>query len=403
VGEKTSGANSLTGVNPRLAYGWSRISRPLRWILVTLVLALVAGRLALPSIVKNYVNRQLNKSEEYGGSVGYIEIHLWRGAYSIHDLRILRRTGKTSSPFFTEPKLDLSIEWKEIFHGALVGEVALDRPQLNFEVGPTRSETQNGSEVRWDEILEKLFPFKLNRLQIDGGQVHFRNPHAAPPVDIFVEHLTATATNLTNSRDLTQALPAGVNARGVALGAGQFYFHLQLNPLAPAPTFELTTQLTNVNLVALNDFLKAYGKFDVERGKFSMFTSFAAKEGNFDGYLKVFFENLDVFEWEKERQKGALQVFWQAIVGTLTTIFKNQPNDRLATTIPITGSFQKTNVHIWPAVTTLLRNAFIRALVPKIDQKVTLQDVGTAQVDESKPSAAPRSRTNVLTDPKHSN
>jgi hypothetical protein len=343
--------------------------------LICLVALLVAFRLVLPYAVKAYVNKQLNKGGEYSGSVREVGIHLWRGAYRIHDLKISKRAGATTTPFFAEPMLELSIEWKEVFHGAIVGEVVMQQPQLNFEVGPTKEQTQDGTQVGWDKMLESLFPFKLNRLEIRNGQVHFRNPCANPPVDIFIEQLRAAATNLTNTRDLTQSLPAGITARGTTLGRGKFGIDLKLNPMAADPTFELTAQLTNVNLVELNSFLRAYGKFDVERGEFALFSSFAAKEGGFEGYTKVFFENLDVFKWEKDRQENALQVFWQAIVGTLATVFKNQPNDRLATTIPISGSFDKTSVHVCPAITTLLRNAFIRALIPKLDQKVTVKDV----------------------------
>lgn len=150
---------------------------------------------------------------------------------------------------------------------------------------------------------------------------------------------------------------------------------MKLNPLAVAPTFEVAAQVTNVNLIALNDFLRAYGKFDVERGTFALFASFAAADGTYDGYTKVFFKDLDVFAWEKERKKNALAVFWHAIVGGVTTVFRNQPSDTLATKIPISGSFTGPNVDIFTTVSTLLRNAFVRALVPKIDESIRVEEV----------------------------
>ena len=91
--------------------------------------------------------------------------------------------------------------------------------------------------------------------------------------------------------------------QGKTLGGGGLDFQIHINPVAAQPTFELTGQLTNVDLVALNDFLRAYGKFDVEHGQFAMFTSFAAKDGKYEGYYKVFFKDLEVFKWEKERKK----------------------------------------------------------------------------------------------------
>lgn len=81
-------------------------------------------------------------------------------------------------------------------------------------------------------------------------------------------------------------------------------------------------------------------------------------------------------QWEKDQKESALGVFWEAVVGTVTTLFKNQPKDRLATKVPIAGSYGETDFGTWTAISTLLRNAFIRALLPKLDQEMSLGDVG---------------------------
>lgn len=354
---------------------WHRVSQRTRWVILGIVALLVALRLALPFAVKAYVNHQLDRMPDYDGRIGDVDIHLFRGAYEIRNLEIVKTTAQVPVPFFAAKKIELSMEWKELLQGALVGEVALVKPEIHFVAGPTPEESQTGKDRSWGKTLESLFPFKINRVQIDEGSVHFQNFHSTPPVDIYIHDLAATATNLTNTSDLTELLPSGLRARGVAFGGGGLDLDLKMNPLAPVPTFEISGQLTNVNLVNLNDFLKAYGKFDVAHGTFALFASFAAADGKYEGYTKVFFENLDVFEWEKERKKNALQVFWQAIVGTVTAVFKNHPKDQLATKIPISGTFEGTDVGIWTATTTLLRNAFIRALVPKLDTTVRVEEV----------------------------
>jgi len=339
------------------------------------VALLVVLRLALPFAVKAYVNHQLDKMPEYDGRIGDVDIHLFRGAYEIRDLEIVKTTAHVPVPFFAAKQIDLSMEWKELLHGALVGEVVLVKPEIHFVAGPTPEESQTGKDRSWGETVASLFPFRINRVQIDEGKVHFQNFHSTPPVDIFIHDLAATATNLTDARGLTQLLPAGLSARGAAFGGGGLDLDLKMNLLAQAPTFEISGQLTNVDLVSLNDFLKAYGKFEVARGTFALFASFAAADGKYEGYTKVFFENLDVFEWEKERKKNALQVFWHAIVGTVSTVFKNHPKDQLATKIPISGTFEKADLGLWTATATLLRNAFIRALVPKLDTTIRVEEV----------------------------
>jgi len=359
-------------------------SRPTRWTVLILLGVLVALRLSLPFGLKAYVNRQLDKMPDYDGHVGDIDVHLWRGAYRIRDLQIVKTTSNVPVPLFAAEQVDLSMEWKELFHGALVGEMVLVKPEIHMVAGPTPEQSQSGEDRAWGEMLASLFPFKLNRVEIEGGDIHFENFHSTPPVNIYINHVTATATNLTNTRDLAQPLPAGLRAHGSAFGGGGLELELKMNPLAELPTFEISGQLTNVDLVSLNDFLKAYGKFDVARGRFALFASFAAAEGKYDGYAKVFFEDLDVFAWEKERKKNALEIFWHAIVGTASMVLRNQPKDQLATKIPISGEFEKTDVGVWSATAMLLRHAFIRALVPKLDNPVQVEKVKEEKILEEK-------------------
>jgi len=363
----------------------------LAYACAAIVLVLIAVRLALPFALRDYANRQLNKSHDYGGSIGHVTVHLWRGAYRIHDINIVKRDGKVSMPFFSANYLDLSLQWSELIHGKLVSIILMDSPRINFVSGPTKAQSQSGTENNWNDTLESLVPFKINSLVITNGQAHFQNPYSSPPVDIYMTEVFGVATNLTNSREIKQQLPAGIEASGKTLGEGRLYLQCSLNPLAKSPTFQLNGSLTNVDLTQLNSFLRAYGKFDVARGNFALFTSFAAADEKYDGYVKVFFNNLKVFKWEKERKKDALQIFWQAIVGTVATILKNQPHDQLATKVPITGAFQNTDVHVWPTIQTLLRNGFIRALALQPDQRVS---VDTAKKVDPSGSGLESSDTN---------
>jgi hypothetical protein len=358
-----------------------RIFRRTRTLVLVVVAVLVGIRLCLPFAVESYVNRQLNQSREYGGRIGHVDLQLWRGQYRIHAIEIVKRANGGQTPFFAATRVNFSLEWRELFHGAIVGQATMLNPRLNFE------ETQTGTNESWDKILNNLSPFKLNRIEIMGGEVHFRSPNSTPPVDIFLRDVSITATNLSNSREIKDELPAGVIARGSTVGGGGLDLRLQLNPMRESPTYQLTAQLTNVTMTALNDFFKAYGKFDVDNGMFALYASVAAKDGSYDGYLKVFFEHLRVFEWEKERKKNALEIFWQAIVGSTATVLKNQFKDQLATKVPISGSYHDNSIGVWRAIGTLLRNAFVRSLLPKLDEPVTIQQV------EKKAEKAERFRT----------
>ncbi|HXC35227.1 MAG TPA: DUF748 domain-containing protein [Candidatus Acidoferrales bacterium] len=338
---------------------------------------LVGVRICLPHFVRHYVNAQLQKSSTYAGNVGRIDISLYRGAYEIRDIHIFKRNGKIRDPFFSAAYMDLSVEWPALFHHRIVARIYMQQPHLNFVKGPTAEQTQTGESTSWIQMLQSLTPFRINELDIYDGEIHYKDDYSDPKVDLYISRLGASATNLSNAQQQAFQLPAGIRAHGKTIGGGTLDFHLQFNPMAPAPLYQLQTSLTNVNLPALNSLLRAYGKFDVARGDFAMFTSTAATNNAYQGYIKVLFNNLDVFEWKKEERenKSALKIFWDAIVGAVSTILRNMPKDQLAVKVPISGVYTNSSVDLTSTIGSLLRNAFVRALIPKYDEKITTKEV----------------------------
>src|SRR5882672_4426372 len=113
-----------------------------RWRKVIFVLLGVAilvgvGRAMLPWAVRDYVNRTLDRSPLYSGRIGDVQIHLWRGAYSIQELRLSKITGDVPVPFFAAKRLDFSVQWPALLHRKLVGQLLMEQPEMNFVDAPT--------------------------------------------------------------------------------------------------------------------------------------------------------------------------------------------------------------------------------------------------------------------------
>lgn len=351
---------------------YRRLIRNFSIIIPALGVLLVSIRLALPYIVRSYVNHTVKQVQGFDGSVKGIRINLYRGAYTIDNLVLVKTNAATREPFLVIPQLDLSIQWHELFHGALVGKVLVDQPRVNFENGPTEQEKQAGFHKNWKQTLEKLFPVTINRFQVNDAALHYTDPHRDPPVDIWVTNLYATATNLTNVRNRKTKLPAGLKASAETIGHGQMNIQLQMNPLAKAPTFKLTADVTNMDLTALNNFMRSYGNFDVKKGTFALYLDVAAADEKYQGYFKPFFFNLQVFNWQEAKHQNVVHDFWEAIVAGISHVLRNQPKNQLATTVPISGQFQSgNNIDLWATVGGVMRNAFFHALVPKINHPTT--------------------------------
>jgi uncharacterized protein involved in outer membrane biogenesis len=250
------------------------------WLIVagSLLLLIVAIHLILPSVLLRYVNRQLSKIEGYKGSVEDIDIAIFRGAYTIKDIRLDKLSGKIPHPFFKADIIDLSVEWKALFNGRIVAEIEVENPVLNFVKGPTKATSQTGIDKDWTEVVDNLIPLKLNRFEINNGEIHYRDLHSSPKVDIFTNNVHIIAENLSNAKHKKEELPSTAKAEADVYG-GQVTLDMKIDPLNKQPSFDMNAKLTEVNLVKLNDFLKAYGNFDVEKGSLQLYTEAAAKDG----------------------------------------------------------------------------------------------------------------------------
>jgi hypothetical protein len=335
-------------------------------------LAVGAGfaRALLPGAVRDYVNRTLDRNPLYAGSIGEVRIHLWRGAYSIHDVRISKTAGNVPVPLFAAKQVDFAIEWKALAQRRLVGRVAMEAPELNFVDAKSEGDDQTGADGPWLQLIRDLSPFKINSAKVRNGAIHFRAYWAEKPVDIYLSKVEASIENLTNVREETNPLVSTVQAKALAMDQAKFEYNMTLDPFSYRPTFHLATRLLGLDATELNDLTVAYGKFDFERGWLDLVIEADAKEGQLRGYVKPLFRNLKIFSLKEDiKDDNLLELFWEALVGAGTSLFKNYPRDQFGTLVPFQGDLSTaTTADILATVGNVLRNAFIRAYLPRLER-----------------------------------
>src|SRR6478735_2351439 len=104
--------------------------RKLFWVLIAVVILLVAVRIALPYVALKYANKTLASMHGYYGHVEDIDIALIRGAYQLNNIYINKVDSATQAQtaFFRVETIDLSVEWRALFHGSIAGELVFERP-----------------------------------------------------------------------------------------------------------------------------------------------------------------------------------------------------------------------------------------------------------------------------------
>jgi len=348
------------------------------------VVVLAAIRLALPYIVLHFANQKLATMKGYRGHVEDIDIALIRGAYKLNDMYLNKYDSAKDkqTPFFSARDIDLSVEWKALLHGSIVGELIFDDPMLRFTKDKVEPKQIAKDSTDFRSLLKGFMPLDVNRFEINNGKIQYIDEFSKPKVDIEMNHTHILAQNLKNSYDSTVLLPAKVNANA-DLYDGTLDFNMKLNPLAENATFDMNMELKNTNLVKLNDFFKAYAKADVNKGTFGLYSEVAAKEGKFTGYVKPLIKDLDILGPE-DNKDNFLQKIWEGLVGTTGQVFKNQRKDQVGTKIPFEGDLKNPKANTWTALINVLENAFISALPSSIDNDINIGSVSAKPKEEKK-------------------
>ncbi|MEO7992472.1 MAG: DUF748 domain-containing protein [Chryseolinea sp.] len=346
-----------------------------------LVLLLII-RLILPYVVLRLVNDRLTKIKGYYGHVVDIDIALIRGAYQIDSIYINKvdTTTHKQTAFFSASVIDLSVEWKALFKGSIVGELIFEKPIITFTKDKVEPKSVRKDSSSFKDLKDDLMPLQINRVEINQGIIKYRDESSTPKVDIALTNAYVLALNLRNSYDSSSLLPASLQATA-DIYEGELNLNVKLNPLADDPTFDMNAEVKNTDLVKLNDFFQAYAKVDVNKGNFGLYTEVAAKEGKFKGYVKPLIKDLDILGKE-DRDDNILRKIWEGLVGVAGEVFQNQSKDQVATKIPFEGAVKNPDTDIWEALAKILQNAFIQALQPAIDQEINIQTVDQAKAEK---------------------
>lgn len=343
--------------------------RTAAWLLAIIAL-LVALRIALPSLVKDYLNRRMDHMGEYHGQFADVDIHLWRGAYSIDGLRVDKVSSKVPVPLFAAARSDISLSWRALTHGRLRGKVVFDRATLNFVDGNGKSGGQTGQGVNWRDQLQMLMPMQLDELTVHDSTVTFHNFVSNPPVDLKMTDVNGTVLNLTNADRRQGRRVATLKATARVLQDAPLETSASFDPLEQRGDFRIDLRVTGIQLTRINDLARAYAKLDFAGGSGDFVLQLEARDGQLDGYAKPLLHDIKIFSWKQDveqEHKNPLRVAYEAVAQGITTVFKNHESDQFATRVPISGRIDNKQLGAWEAIVGILRNAFVKAYTPQLE------------------------------------
>jgi hypothetical protein len=207
---------------------------------------------------------------------------------------------------------------------------------------------------------------RIADLRLTNGALGYVDRTGDPGYRVFVSDLDVTVRGFTNEK--TSRTPGHAKVSGTFMGSGALLLDASFQPTDARAEFSSNLQITDVDLVRMNDLLRARGGFDVNAGRFSVFSEIAVRDGAVDGYVKPIFSELDVYDRRQDGEKNVLRQAYEGIVGGIGTLLENRPRDEVATRTDLSGPIENPETSTIEIVLGLVQNAFVRAILPGLEQ-----------------------------------
>ena len=210
---------------------------------------------------------------------------------------------------------------------------------------------------------------RAGRVELLNSRVGFMNKRTTPAYRAFIEVARLQLENFTNHRTEGQ-MTATLDGRFMGSGPTKATAHFR--PEVDGPDFDLRLAIENTDLRAMNDMLRAHGKFDVVGGAFSFYSELAVKNAQVRGWVKPLFRDVQAYDPAQDREKSTMRKLYEKVVTGVAKVMKNDPRKEVATQIDVSGRLDKPETSTVQAILKLIQNAFFKAILPGFDREVRL-------------------------------
>jgi Domain of Unknown Function (DUF748) len=383
-----------------------KIGKGLRIPLVAagiLLLLVIVVRLILDPLATHETRQALNQMEGFRGDFERVHVTLFSPGYDITRLKLIEvPAGAEKSdvadrePLVYVEHAHLGISWRELLHLRVMASLRLVEPKITI----TQKKSAASGEKKAPDLseqLQKVTALKVDRIEILGGEILFREGSAPHRQQLWVHHLELAAQNLATRPGLANGRPATVSAHGVVGHSGDLDLFVSADPFSSPLSFAGQLSEKGLRAAELYEFIEPKTHLQASKGTIDVFAEFVSKEGMLTGGVKPVLKNIEVGPTEAgiwDRMKA-----WLADKAVKIASDRVPDRNAVATTVPLKGKLTDPDIQLWPAVLGVMRNAFVQGLTsgfvnlppPTADQKegALAQAKNALKKDQGPPKAQP--------------
>ncbi len=259
--------------------------------------------------------------------------------------------------------------WFKMLH---LHEVRLDGLHTDFVHTPRTASTEKVVREKVGQAAEEAsnapgLLLRIDRAYASQANVGFVNKGASPSYRVFISEVELAMENLSNHFTEGEALAL---LKGKFMGSGATVVRATFRPETSGPDFDIDVRVEDTQMRSMNELLRAYGKFDVTGGWFSLYTQLRIKDRQVTGYIKPLFRDMDVYDPRQDQHKSAFRKVYERMIGGVAKLLENTPRDEVATKTTISGRLDSPKTSTAETVVRLIQNAFFEAILPGFDREL---------------------------------
>jgi hypothetical protein len=349
---------------------------------LTLFLILFVLILMLEPYVERRVNNELSTmSNVLDFKVDDIDIN-YLGA-TIHLNEIKGHFKDSGNEFLSIQKVSTTLSWKDAFQGDFLAKVritglGLRYSQKLFREGKVFQEElktyleKKGITDRQDgqkKKKDKVSAFQLTELKLISSSVTLVDyPALKPGQAPHLSQIQGTMRNLTPSKEDPLS---DFHLKAVLLEAGGLESWGQVNLKADPLKWSVDSEIQQLNLRSLNDFLMNKLPLSFSQGELDLYAEAKSEAGVVDGYVKPFLKDIIVTENKVDFQ-GVRHWFFEVLTATSNLILRAPDKKSVATRVPFTFNGSEVKVDTGQALGKAIKHGFKEKLERGIENKFNL-------------------------------
>jgi hypothetical protein len=229
-----------------------------------------------------------------------------------------------------------------------------------------REAGQKAAAVAKESLNKPEVRYRVQQLAVHDGSLRVWNRAENPPYHLDFSHAYVHVKNVSSRAEDGPAnvdLEAAFMEKGAVEGSAVFYSE------GDHANVEGKVAIEHTPLPTLNNLLRAKGNFDVARGTLDLYTHFRVRDGTVDAWVKPLFRNVEVLDSEQDKHKNVFRKMYEGIIGGVAKLLRNEKGE-VATVTTFSGPLDDPKANALQALGGLLRNAFVKAILPGFHDQI---------------------------------